>query len=156
MVGFSPPREMNAPINAKDYLHTFLLETTALNRRALHKPASVRLLHRWPLGMKVENNAYSRSYFVPRRWHHLVAQKSCTRMEIYLDGELDGSRSLEAGIPTLLCHLVVGRRNPDPKAVKDSRSFLGRLDELAIYDHPLSAAEVRAHHGLARQGVAAE
>jgi hypothetical protein len=53
--------------------------------------------------------------------------------------------------PTLPCHLVVGRRTPEARDPRDSRSFVGRLDELAVYDHPLSAEEVRHHHGLANR-----
>ena len=55
---------------------------------------------------------------------------------------------LESVHPTLRCHLIVGRRTPESDNPKDSRSFVGRLDELAIYDHPLSAEEVRAHYRL--------
>jgi hypothetical protein len=50
----------------------------------------------------------------------------------------------------------VGRRTPEASNPHDSRSFVGRLDELAIYDHPLSAEEVRHHYGLARQKVLPE
>src|SRR5207249_4245544 len=90
------------------------------------------------LDMKVEYNAYSEDLYVPRRWHHVVAQKNGSRMELYFDGVAARPLPLEADYPTLSCNLVVGRRTPDTKDLKDSRSFVGRLDELAIYDHTLS------------------
>ena len=88
----------------------------------------------------------------PGRWHHVVVQRDGDRMEIYFDGVPGRSRPIEPDYPTLSCHLVVGRRTPDPLATHDSRSFVGRLDELAIYDHPLSAEEVRHHFDLAVPG----
>jgi hypothetical protein len=156
LVGFFPPRALNPPNSNNWYLHPFLLELTAQKRRTLHKPASVRLLHRWPLELKVEYNAYSQDYYVPKRWHHVVAQKRCGRMEVYFDGVLNRVLSIETDHPNLSCHLVVGRRNPNSEDPRDSRSFVGRLDELAIYDHPISDEEVRIHHSLARQKIVTE
>jgi hypothetical protein len=66
----------------------------------------------------------------------------------------DHSMPLESDHPTLSCRLVVGRRTPDPLELHDSRAFVGRLDELAIYNHPLSAEEVRHHFLLAAPGRA--
>jgi hypothetical protein len=34
--------------------------------------------------------------------------------------------------------------------VKDSRSFVGRIDELAIYDRALSADEISTHFEMGR------
>ena len=69
-------------------------------------------------------------------------------MELYFDGQLDRSSRQVSVRPTLRCHLIVGRRTPESDNPKDSRSFVGRLDELAIYDHPLSAEDVRADYRL--------
>jgi hypothetical protein len=44
---------------------------------------------------------------------------------------------------------VIGRRSGDPLDGSDIRPFVGRLDELAIYDRPLSSEEVRSHFRLA-------
>jgi hypothetical protein len=151
LVGLFPPREMNLPDQRDRYLHTLLVELTAQKRQTLHKPASIRFLHRWPLDVRMEYNAYSQDYYIPRRWHHVVAQKNGDRMELYFDGVLDRVLPLDSDYPTLPCHLIVGRRTPDAQDPKDSRSFVGRLDELALYDHPLTAEEVRRHHGLASQ-----
>jgi hypothetical protein len=49
------------------------------------------------------------------------------------------------------CRLLLGRLKlrPLPTPHRDQvRSFVGQLDELAVYDHPLSAAEVRKHYEL--------
>ncbi len=70
-------------------------------------------------------------------------------MQVYLDGAAARPLALECEYPKLACNLVVGRRTPDALDPKDSRSFVGRLDELAIYDHTLTAEEVRLHFQLA-------
>ncbi len=154
LVGLFPPRELNPPEQGSRFLHTLLLETTAYDRQSLHRPASLRLLHRWPLDVRVQENAYSSGVYIPRLWHHVVAQKRGDRMEVYLDGMPGRPLSLESDSPALPCNLVVGRRTPDTLDPKDSRSFVGRLDELAIYDHTLSAEEVRHHFRMADPGPA--
>ena len=150
LVGLYPPRELNPPERGDEYVHTFLIEITSGERRSLHKPGSVRSGHRWPLTLVVAHNTYSNLY-VPRRWHHVVAQKHNGRMELYFDGVLNSALAIDPDYPTLPCHLVVGRRTPDAADPRDARPFVGRLDELAVYDHPLSAEEVRGHFRLATE-----
>lgn len=154
LVGLYPPRDMNPPDQKDRYLHTFFVEATAWQRQSLQKPASIRFLHRWPIDLRVTADClFSEGVYVPRRWHHVVAQKAERRLELFLDGELDLSRPLDPDHPTLTGHLIIGRRTPESDNPKDSRSFVGRLDELALYDHPLSAEEVRRHFRLGRERV---
>ncbi len=149
LVGLFPPAELVPTDAPTRFVHTFFVELTARDRRSLYKPASVRFLHRWPLDINIGNNILSEDLYIPRRWHHVVAQKNGDRMELYYDGVPDRSKLLETDHPTLSCRLVVGRRTSDPLDLHDRRSFVGRLDELALYDHPLSAAEVERHYRLA-------
>jgi hypothetical protein len=153
LVGLFPPRELNPPDQASRYIHTFLVEQIEQERFSFFKPASVRFMHRWPIDMKADFNIFSEYFYVPWRWHHVVAQKNGARMELYHDGVPSLALPLDPDHPTLSCHLVVGRRTPDAQDPKDSRSFVGRLDELALYDHPLSAEEVRHHFELASQSA---
>jgi hypothetical protein len=150
LVGFYPPRDQNPPDQGDRFLHTFFAEIKAEGRHTLHKPASVRSLHRWPLDVKVENNVYSENIYIPHRWHHVVLQRNGTRMELYFDGVPSPILPIDTEYPIQSCHLIVGRRTPEATNPKDPRSFIGRLDELAIYDHLLSAEEVQAHFRLAR------
>jgi hypothetical protein len=157
LVGLYPPQDLNPPDQKGRFLHTFFVEATAWQRQSLQKPASIRFLHRWPIDIRVTTDClFSEGVYVPRRWHHVVAQKAGRRLELFLDGELDLSRPLDPDHPTLSCHLVVGRRTPESDDPKDSRSFVGRLDELALYDHPLSAEEVRRHFRLGRERLRPE
>jgi hypothetical protein len=96
--------------------------------------------------------------YVPYRWHHLVAQKVQDRLELYVDGELVGTSPAEPREGTTPCRLMVGRLKHGAQSRLDQiRPFVGRLDELAIYDHPLSHEEIRRHHelGTARPRAAA-
>jgi hypothetical protein len=150
LVGLYPSLELVPAGQESRYVHAFLVEQTA-EGRWLHKPASVRVMHRWPIDIKVQFNLYSETTYIPRRWHHVVAQKNGNRMEAYFDGVPALSLPLEPDHPSLSCRLVVGRRTPDAQDPKDSRFFVGRLDELVLYDHPLSPEEVQNHFRLATQ-----
>jgi hypothetical protein len=93
--------------------------------------------------------------YIPYRWHHLVAQKVGGRLELYLDGEADGTTRADPDEATTACPLMVGRlkRGPQPDLYQ-VRPFVGRLDELAVYDHPLSLDEIRRHYQLGTAGKA--
>lgn len=150
LVGFYPP-----PATVTEqfkYLHVLCVELTAHPRPSIEKPASVRFLHRWLGGAGlgyVDSNLLSRHSYRPGRWHHVVAQKDGGRIDLYFDGVRDYSMTLDKDAPNRLCRLVVGRRTADLSLADDSRPFVGRLDELAVYDHPLSADEVQQHFRLA-------
>ncbi len=58
-------------------------------------------------------------------------------MEVYIDGVRDRTMRIDPDYLTLPCHLIVGQRTPNSQEPKDSRSFVGRIDELAIYDPAL-------------------
>ncbi len=150
LVGLFPPSELNVPEERLHIVHNVFVELTARNRmHTLYKPASVRFLHRWPLDPRVGNNIVSEAIFTPRRWHHVVAQKNGDRMELYFDGVPDPSMPLIPDHESVPCHLVVGRRTIEPRDRSDIRPFVGRIDELAIYEHPLNPDEVGRHYRLA-------
>lgn len=156
LVGLLPPEELVLPGQPSRHVHNFLIEITARQRQSLNKPASIRFLHRWPLDTTVGSNLFSREFYVPRRWHHVVAQKRGDRMELFFDGVAENSMPIGDEPPPLACRLVVGRRTPDTRNPTDARPFVGRLDELAIYDHRLSEEEVLEHFRSASQKAFAD
>jgi hypothetical protein len=141
---------LSEPTDTTHIKHQFITELTALTRQTLHPPAAVRFLHRWPPDSAGGVNVYSLAHYVPYRWHHLVAQVEAERMEVYLDGTLTESVPVsrdQASQPGLL---LLGRLSKVP--VNHwwwCRPFAGQMDEVAIYDHPLAADEVRGHFRLA-------
>jgi hypothetical protein len=133
-----------------DYKHLLLVELTASDRQSLFSPGLVRFLHRWPPGDSGGDNAFSTRHYVPNRWHHIVAQKGHGRLELYVDGvksEAVSPQSTPAGEPF---RLLLGRLKPIPRPPGrvHSRPFVGLIDELALYNRPLTAEEVRRHHEL--------
>ncbi len=150
LVGLYPPLEA-LPENTYRYVHTLLVETTAQERQTLYRPASIRFLLRWPFNTAAGDNAFSSDVYVPRRWHHVVAQRDGDQMEIYVNGVVGRSMTLDPDRPSRSCYMVVGRRTTDANDLRDVRPFVGRLDEFALYDHPLSAEEVETHFRMAHQ-----
>jgi hypothetical protein len=133
-----------------DYKHLFLLELTASDRQSLLPPAAVRFLHRWPPGDSGGDNLFSPRFYIPYRWHHLVAQNNQGRMELYVNGLPTPAVAIGSDPATEACRLLLGRLKPEPRLPGrvHSRPFVGRIDELVLYDRPLSAEEVRRHYGL--------
>jgi hypothetical protein len=133
--------------------HVSYLELTARSRRSLHEPCMVRFLDRWPAGLKYGTTVFSRRTFVPALWHHIVAQKAGATLELYIDGRLASSTPApkQEDDPTSPCGLLVGQLKRWPLqqhgnfACDEVRPFAGQLDELAVYDQPLTAEEIQRH-----------
>lgn len=84
-----------------------------------------------------ENNLYK-----IRQWQHVVAVRGSWGTQLYLDGQrvAEAKRRLDAsmaeGQP-----LVIGR----VLSYHTEKSFIGQLDELAVYDRVLSEEEIKDH-----------
>jgi hypothetical protein len=131
------------------YNHIFLMELTSRNRLTIHKPAAVRLLHRWPPGWEGGDNTYSSEPYVPYRWHHFVGQVIGDRIELYKDGEVSSQASATPDLSEFPCQLILGRLTSIPgTGLSIDRPFVGRMDEAALYDRPLTVEEIRAHYRL--------
>lgn len=77
-----------------------------------------------------------RAWVTDGRWHHIVYTNAAGLGRLYVDGRLD-----DAGP-------VVPAQGGDAVLGYDStlrRYLKGSIDEVAVYDYPLSAAQVRAH-----------
>jgi hypothetical protein len=141
---------------AEDYKHLFLVELTSNDRQSLVSPGLFRFLHRWPPGASGGDNLFSARHYVPYRWHHVVAQRSGARMELYVDGVAAPWISPLSALATEPCRVLLGRLKPVPRPSGrvHSRPFVGLIDELALYDRPLSAEEVRRHYEQGSGGAA--
>jgi hypothetical protein len=136
--------------------HVAYLELAARGRRSPHEPCSVRFLDRWPAAMTGGSDVFSRRTVVPSLWHHVVGQKSGDTLGLYVDGEPVGTSPAKlnadgpADAATTPCRLLVGRLKQwsQPPDIDEVRPFEGRLDELAVYDRPLTPEEIRRHARL--------
>jgi hypothetical protein len=102
----------------------------------------MRLLHRDPPSSNVRTGTacYSSIPHSVRRWQHVVATKHGTELQLYFDGVSVSSGSDSSPLSADLQLLIgqwgtVGRICP----------FVGQMDELAIYGHALSEAEINEH-----------
>jgi hypothetical protein len=130
--------------------HYLLLELTSRSRLTLFKPASVRFLHRLPPSRSGGDSTFSDPYYVPYRWHHLVGQVSGGRMQVFVDGEPTPPVRISQGQIPGTGQFLLGRMTTSPE--KDpgwNRSFRGRIDEVALYNHALSHEEILRHYRLA-------
>jgi hypothetical protein len=136
----------------RDEHHVALLELTARSHRSFFEPCAVRFLDRWPPGLSGGVNVFSRRSFIPALWHHVVGQKSGDKMELYIDGRLVASSPAARDVPksmdaTTPCWLLVGRlkQRALPPHESEIRPFEGRIDELAVYERPLTLSEIHQH-----------
>jgi hypothetical protein len=76
---------------------------------------------------------------IPRwRWQHAVLVRDGETVRVYLNGELELETRVPAGFPPGFDqHFFGGRSDNDS-------NWEGRLDEIAVFDRALSAAEVKA------------
>ncbi len=142
------------PQGTNQYGHVFQLELTSKDRKeVLFQKPSIRFLHRWPPGLEGGDNLLF-NYYVPYRWHHVVAQAKRDQIELFVDGEALPPLATNPGRETETCSFILGRLKPLPRfpGFWQSRPFVGQLDEVALYDHPLSAEEIRRHHALGLPG----
>jgi hypothetical protein len=143
-----------ANTDGPDEKHIALLELIARGRRSVHEPCAVRFLDRWPAARTGGVDVFSRRSFVPSQWHHVVGQKSGDILQLYVDGELVGTSPARLNFAdpdgTAQCRVLVGRLKQlsVPPHYTEIRPFEGRLDELAIYDRPLTVGEIRRHVAL--------
>lgn len=80
-------------------------------------------------------------------WHHVVGVFTGTRQSLYLDGALFVEDGDNLAIPDVGTPYSIGHQSCDCNA---ENSFVGDLDELAIYAKPLTAERISAHYAAAK------
>jgi hypothetical protein len=76
-----------------------------------------------------------------KTWHHVVLVRDGRHVTVYLDGNPKPEIALHAAVDPVMgpAWLTIGGRS-DGLA-----NFEGKIDEVALYDRPLDAAEITAH-----------
>jgi hypothetical protein len=87
------------------------------------------------------------SVVTPHEWHHVVAVYDGTTISVYLDGRLDGSAVTTVAPTDGAASLKLGARGDDA-----GTRLSGMLDEVAIYDHALTADQVARHYTAGTTG----
>jgi hypothetical protein len=75
-------------------------------------------------------------------------------MELYVNGTLLPTLASDSDRKEVSCHFILGQLKPAPRPPFGwaSRPFVGRIDEVALYDRPLTLEEVRRHYALGAPG----
>ena len=90
-------------------------------------------------------HVYDKTKFLVGAWRHVAVTYDGAMVRIYVDGTLSSTSA--APPPMLNDHPVRLGRKPVVAATQEfDQPFQGSLDEVRIYDHALSAAEVTALH----------
>ena len=83
-------------------------------------------------------------------WHHIVAicDEAGGHLYLYIDGTLAGSTVIPsgAGLRNETAPLSIGSRLSTATATDYDNQFFGGIDDVAIYNYALSAAQVQAHY----------
>jgi hypothetical protein len=89
---------------------------------------------------------YSPAGFNNGQWHQVVATQGPSGMRLYVDNQLVGSNAVSANQPYSGYWRVGGDNLAAWPDQPTSAYFAGVIDEVAIYDGALSAAQVDAHY----------
>jgi len=116
-----------------------------------HAPGRICFLHRSPGGSDYKKGTYcfSDAKYQVRHWQHFVAVKDKQQMKLFLDGQLVASAEDETPVAEDLM-LLIGLIHFRATTPKETRRFVGQMDEIAVYDRPLSGQEIRRHYQLLR------
>jgi hypothetical protein len=74
-------------------------------------------------------------------WYHFAVTYDGATMRMYVDGALEASTPSPLSIPNTTYPLRLGSLDPAP-----TNLFPGRIDEIAIYDVALTAAQIAEHY----------
>ncbi len=84
------------------------------------------------------------------QWTHLVATYDGSKASLYCNGQISGSTNTAfSANPNRLLRIGAGATESSAGA----NFFMGRIDETAVYDRPLTSVEVQQHY-LAASGAA--
>ncbi len=99
------------------------------------------------------NMVYAREALLPGNWYHLVGTYDhVLGMQLFINGERIGGDDLW-GNPTGMSGLI--RNSEDFLRIGSwsSEAFLGKLDEVAIYDHVLDHQRIQSHYLAGNVGL---
>ncbi|MGW3607074.1 LamG-like jellyroll fold domain-containing protein [Micromonospora sp. NPDC005161] len=83
----------------------------------------------------------------PDEWHHVAAVYDGSTISVYLDGRLDGSAATKVNPTDGAGSLKLGARGDDA-----GTRLAGLLDEVAVYDHALTADKIARHYSVGTPG----
>ncbi|QEF98197.1 Neutral/alkaline non-lysosomal ceramidase [Stieleria maiorica] len=80
-----------------------------------------------------------RTLLVPGSWNHVVLSRDGEKVRVFLNGELEIDGQLPKTYPPGCAEFQIGGRNDN------FANFQGMIEEVAVYDRPLSREEAHSH-----------
>jgi len=121
---------------APGVVHGILLEVQA--------SGSLRYLHRYPLGVGGGTNIYTTTTYDDGQWYHAAMVKSVDTIALYINGELlDSVADTSVFNPGDTFGIALGILDHE-RAGDDKRLLLGAMDDVRIYNRPMSQEEIQA------------
>ena len=92
-------------------------------------------------------------------WHHLVGV--CDQINgfivLYVDGVSNATAAISGGVPVATSALSIGSRqsavSPTGIYTNYDLNFVGSIDEVAVYNYPLTPAQVQNHYNIGTNQV---
>lgn len=119
-----------------------------VNNLGIRNPVTVRFIANDLIYAKDEtrgmggSTCFSKKRYRIRRWQHVVVVKDHASIQVYLDGKFAGKGWDENPLPRN-SRVAVGN---DTIERLNQRYFVGQIDEVAIYDRPLTEEEIASHY----------
>lgn len=88
---------------------------------------------------------YGSTVLSARRWHHVVMSREGSAVRVYVNGKLEIFDENSAGASLPVQTAFFGGRFDGVNGLE------GRIDEIAVYNFPLSPEQIAAHFNAARQ-----
>lgn len=107
---------------------------------------AIRFVNRSPaeFGVALGEACQSEEYPI-RQWQHVAAVKQGGHLRLHLNGQTVATAFDDRPVPPQM-QLVIGQIY----AQRAERPFIGQLDEVAIYEHALTTAEIARHFHIGR------
>jgi len=103
---------------------------------------TLRYLHRYPLGTGGGTNIYTTTTYDDGAWYHAVMVKTADTIKLYINGEeLDTAADTSEFNPGDAFGVALGVLD-DERGL--ARMFPGAMDDVRIYDRPMSQEEIQA------------
>ncbi len=103
---------------------------------------TLRYLHRYPLGTGGGTNIYTTTTYDDGAWYHAAMVKAQNKITLYINGEeVDSTGDTSEFNPGDTFGVALGILD-DERGL--ARMFPGAMDDVRIYDRPMSAEEIQA------------
>ena len=121
---------------APGVVHGILLE--------VQTAGTLRYLHRYPLGVGGGTNIYTTTSYDDGQWYHVTMVKAEGQIMLYINGQQVGSAADNSVFnPGDTYGIALGILDHE-RTGDDKRLLPGAIDDVRIYDRPLTQAEIQA------------